>query len=63
MSVLQTDLKDCPQCHAPLIEIDHFGERLVGCMECNTMELAREPEAITRAARRRHRIEGARQTG
>jgi hypothetical protein len=35
MSVMQTDLKDCPQCHAPLMEIDHFGERLVGCIECN----------------------------
>jgi len=32
---MQTDLKDCPQCHAALIEIDHFGERLVGRMKCN----------------------------
>jgi hypothetical protein len=22
-------------CHGPLIEIDHHGERLVGCIECN----------------------------
>jgi hypothetical protein len=32
---MQTDLKDCPECHASLIEIDHYGERLVGCVECN----------------------------
>jgi hypothetical protein len=32
---MQTDLKDCPQCHGSLIEIDHYGERLVGCIECN----------------------------
>jgi hypothetical protein len=32
---MQNDLKDCPQCHGPLLEIDHYGERLVGCMECN----------------------------
>jgi len=25
----------CPNCHCPLIEIDHYGERLVGCIECN----------------------------
>jgi hypothetical protein len=24
----------CPHCHRPLIEIDHYGERLIGCMEC-----------------------------
>jgi hypothetical protein len=35
MSVMQTDLKHCSQCHAPLMEIDHYGERLVGCIECN----------------------------
>jgi hypothetical protein len=25
----------CPTCHNPLIEIDHYGERLIGCIECN----------------------------
>ena len=25
----------CPYCRRPLIEIDHFGERLIGCIECN----------------------------
>jgi hypothetical protein len=25
----------CPHCHSPLIEIDYYGERLIGCIECN----------------------------
>ena len=25
----------CPYCDAPLIEIDHYGDRLVGCVDCN----------------------------
>jgi len=25
----------CPHCNGRLIEIDRFGERLVGCIECN----------------------------
>jgi uncharacterized Zn finger protein (UPF0148 family) len=25
----------CPHCHRPLIEIDHYGEQLIGCIECN----------------------------
>jgi len=25
----------CPHCHRPLIEIDHYGERLIGCIKCN----------------------------
>jgi hypothetical protein len=24
-----------PHCQRPLIEIDHYGEVLIGCMECN----------------------------
>jgi hypothetical protein len=23
-----------PHCHEPLIEIDHYGERLIDCIEC-----------------------------
>jgi hypothetical protein len=23
----------CPHCHRPLIEIDYYGERLLGCIE------------------------------
>ena len=25
----------CHRCNGPLIEIDRFGDRLVGCIECN----------------------------
>jgi hypothetical protein len=25
----------CHYCHHPLIEIDHYSERLIGCIECN----------------------------
>jgi hypothetical protein len=25
----------CSRCKAELIEIDHYGERLVGCINCN----------------------------
>jgi hypothetical protein len=25
----------CFRCNGPLIEIDRFGERLIGCIECN----------------------------
>jgi len=27
--------KTCRLCHRPLIEIDHCGERLIGCIDCN----------------------------
>ena len=26
-----------PHCHQPLIEIDHYGERLIGCLEVQRM--------------------------
>ena len=26
---------NCPYCQRLLIEIDYYGERLVGCIECN----------------------------
>jgi len=26
---------NCPYCQGPLSEIDYYGERLVGCLECN----------------------------
>ena len=25
----------CPYCKRPLMEIDHYGEVLVGCIDCN----------------------------
>jgi hypothetical protein len=28
-------LQACPFCNGPLIEIDHFGEIPVGCINCN----------------------------
>jgi hypothetical protein len=27
--------RTCPRCKGPLIEIDRFGERLIGCVLCN----------------------------
>src|SRR6478609_1930423 len=27
--------KACPHCNRPLMEIDHYGEVLVGCIDCN----------------------------
>ena len=30
-----SDFGKCDRCNQALIEIDHFGEWLVGCMECN----------------------------
>jgi hypothetical protein len=26
---------NCPYCHRPLMEIDYYGEVLVGCIVCN----------------------------
>ena len=26
---------NCDRCNEPLIEIEHYGEQLVGCIECN----------------------------
>jgi hypothetical protein len=28
-------VKRCPHCEEPLIEIDHYGELLIGCIVCN----------------------------
>jgi len=30
-----TEAPRCLRCNGPLMEIDHYGERLVGCIECN----------------------------
>jgi hypothetical protein len=27
--------KSCPHCDSSLIEIDHYGDRLISCVECN----------------------------
>jgi uncharacterized Zn finger protein (UPF0148 family) len=31
----------CDRCKRPLIEIDRYGERLVGCVELQPLELVR----------------------
>jgi hypothetical protein len=28
-------MKHCPFCRRHIIEIDHYGERLIGCVECS----------------------------
>ena len=52
-----------PYCQRPLIEIDYYGERLVGCIECNrwgkagdktlVMELLEDDLEALRESRRR----------
>jgi hypothetical protein len=32
---LMDDLGNYAGCNRPLIEIDHYGERLIGCVRCN----------------------------
>jgi hypothetical protein len=56
-------MNHCLHCHRPLIEIDHYGERLIGCIECNRwgrsgddtlpMQLMEEDLEALRATRRR----------
>lgn len=33
--MIQSADDTCPNCHGPLIEIDHYGDRLIGCIKCN----------------------------
>ena len=33
--IMRDDGATCSRCKGPLIEIDHYGERLTGCIECN----------------------------
>jgi hypothetical protein len=30
------DVETCSPCNRPQIEIDHYGERLLGCIECSS---------------------------
>jgi hypothetical protein len=32
---METPVYTCPRCDGSLIEIDRFGERLIGCVGCN----------------------------
>jgi hypothetical protein len=53
----------CSNCGDPLIDIDHYGERLIGCIECNRWSW-RGSKRLFIELRGRHRgIEGARQSG
>jgi hypothetical protein len=55
---------NCPYCSRPLIEINYFRERLIGCIECNrwgrrgdkrlVMELRQDDLEALRDYRRRH---------
>jgi hypothetical protein len=58
----------CPQCRGALIEIDHHGKRLLGCVKCNRwtrlgsehriMQLPKEDlEALNNLSDARHRAE------
>jgi uncharacterized protein with PIN domain len=58
----------CPQCHAQLIEIEHYRERYVGCVKCNRwtwrgskliiMRLPEEDlEALSNLSNARHKAE------
>jgi hypothetical protein len=52
---------NCPDCHQPLIQIDRYGERWIGCIYCNkwgkpgdrnfVMELSEEDLATLREIR------------
>jgi uncharacterized Zn finger protein (UPF0148 family) len=55
----------CPTCGFPLIEVDRYGEMLVGCLDCNrwghpgdkklTLEMHEDDlEALRESRRRRH---------
>jgi hypothetical protein len=54
----------CPHCHGPLIEIDYYGERLIGCIECNRRGLAGEvTNPSWRCRRTMSGAEGQREAG
>lgn len=36
----------CKQCNQPLVEIDNYGERLIGCTECNRWTSRASKQAI-----------------
>jgi hypothetical protein len=57
----------CPHCHRPLIKIDHYSERLIGCIKCNRwgwegsalfMELPEDDlQALSNLSNARHKAE------
>jgi hypothetical protein len=51
----------CPYCKRPFIKIDHYGELLIGCIDCNgpgdktlVMELLEDDLQALRDARKSH---------
>ena len=39
-SELKSETDVCKRCKRPCVEIDHYGERLVGCLGCNRWRAA-----------------------
>jgi hypothetical protein len=39
------DTRTCPHCNGQLVEIDHYGERLIGCIECKSLDVTRKQAA------------------
>ena len=39
----------CPHCGIPIIEIDRYGERLIGCIECNRWTWPTSAESVSMA--------------
>ena len=59
-------MKTCPCCGSPLMKIDHYGEVLIGCLECNywrrpgdkrsILEMVQaDLEALRASVRKKHR--------
>ena len=51
--------KTCRYCNCPLMKIDHYGEVLIGCIDCNRWKLIMEMleddlKAVRANVRRRH---------
>jgi uncharacterized protein with PIN domain len=44
---MSPELVRCPRCDGPLSEIDRFGERLVGCIECNRWTWPDSAESVS----------------
>ena len=39
----------CPRCLLPLIELDAYGERLRGCLNCNSWQVVTASEVLAKA--------------
>jgi hypothetical protein len=45
--LMASELVRCPRCNGALSEIDRFGERLVGCIECNRWNWPDSAECVS----------------